>query len=211
MIANCSFRAAVVCVASCPVASSGLGGIPTLLPRTPAGCTGGKFMRALLSGLALLGILLGAVAASAQQPPADPQTSTASCSFDDEKQISVQYSPVSTKEKVQNGKIWTPGGRPMILYTQTEVTLANKEIPIGAFSMYAIPGKETWTLIVNRNVTPGAQYDDKDDLVRATMETGQLSDAEKTFSVVFGHIGPKLCSMRFYFGKIGAWAEFNEK
>ena len=168
-------------------------------------------MRALLSGFALFGICLSTVAAFAQQAPADPQTSTVSCSFDDDKQISVQYYPASPKEKMQNGKVWTPGGHPMILYTQTEVTLADKEIPIGAFSMYTIPGKQTWTLIVNKNVTPGAQYDEKDDLARATMETGQLSDAENSFSVVFGHIGPKLCSIRFYAGKVGAWAEFTEK
>jgi hypothetical protein len=201
----------VVYVAGCPVASSGLGAFPILLPQNPAGCTGGKFMRAILSALALFGILLSAVAALAQNPPADPQTSTVSCSFDDDKQISVQYYPASPREKVQNGKLWSPGGHPMILYTQTEVTLADKEIPIGAFSMYTIPGKQTWTLIVNRNVTPGAAYDEKDDLARATMEIGQLSDAETGFSVVFGHVGPKLCSIRFYSGKIGAWSEFKEK
>lgn len=168
-------------------------------------------MRAVLSGFAFLVICLSAVAVCAQQPPSDPQTSTVSCNFDDDKQISVQYYPSSPKEKMQNGKVWSPGGHPMILYTQTEVSLGDKDIPIGAFSMYTIPGKGTWTLIVNKDVTPGAKYDEKDDLARTTMETGELSEAQSGFSVVFGHTGPKVCSIRFYLGKVGTWAEFKEK
>ncbi len=99
----------------------------------------------------------------------------------------------------------------MILFTQTEVTLANTTIPIGAFSMYVIPGKDSWTLVINRNVTAGAKYDQQQDLVRAPMEMGQLSQPEKQLGVYFGRIGPKQCNLRIYHGKTGLWAELKEK
>ena len=99
----------------------------------------------------------------------------------------------------------------MLLFTQAELTLAKTAIPVGAYSMFVIPGKNSWTLIVNKNVTAGSKYDETQDLVRAPMETGQLSSPEKEFSVIFGHMAAKQCSMRFYYGKTGAWTEFMEK
>ena len=45
----------------------------------------------------------------------------------------------------------------MLLFTQGATTLGGSPIPVGAFSMYVIPGRDEWTLIVNRNVTPGVQ------------------------------------------------------
>jgi hypothetical protein len=165
-------------------------------------------MRSLASCAVLLNLIL-ASAAFADKPL--PEPTTVSCTFEDEKQISVRYIPVPTDKEPPRGQPWAPGGTPMILFTQTEVTLANTTIPIGAFSMYVIPGKDSWTLVINRNVTAGAKYDQQQDLVRAPMEMGQLSQPEKQLGVYFGRIGPKQCNLRIYHGKTGLWAELKEK
>ncbi len=46
------------------------------------------------------------------------EDATTTCTFEDGAEISVRYVPVeSNKEKIQNGKVWAPGGSPMVLFT----------------------------------------------------------------------------------------------
>jgi len=162
-------------------------------------------------------ILLGAMSlpqfALAQQPDPEDKSATAFCNFADDMQISVRYlpAPVDKKARLPMGKVWTPGDAPMDLFTQTEVAVANVNIPVGAYRMYFIPGKDSWTMVINKNVAAGSAYDQQQDLVRAPMETGKLSQPEPHVSIYFGHLAPKQCNMRIYFGDTGAWADFMEK
>jgi hypothetical protein len=151
--------------------------------------------------------------AFAQQSDGDPQSANALCTFTDGKEISVEYnnSVQVGKEELPLGKVWLPGGYPITLFTQIPLTIGNAQVPVGAYRLYVIPNKKDWTLIVSKNVTAGAAYDEKQDLVRAPMELGQLSAPAKQLQVSFAHMAPKLCSLRFYVGKIGAFADFQEK
>jgi hypothetical protein len=141
----------------------------------------------------------------------NPEPSSVTCTLDDGQQLSVRYAPVATGEKLSNGKLWTPGGAPMLLFTTATFTLENTQIPAGAYSMYVIPGNDRWTLIVNKNVTAGSKYDEHQDLVRAPMEVGQISQPLKQLDLSFARMGPKLCNFRIYFGKVGAFADFKEQ
>ena len=153
-------------------------------------------------------LAFGLSAFAAAKP--DPETTT--CTFEDGNEISARYTPTTTdKEKLQSGKIWTPGGSPIVLFTTTETTVASSTIPVGAFSLYVIPAKDRWTLIVNRNVNAESKYDERQDLARAPMELGQLGEPAKQLQLAFVHVAPKECNLRIYFGKDGAWAEFKEK
>src|SRR5271157_553618 len=121
--------------------------------------------------VAVLSLL--AAACAAQQP--EP-SSTASCNLDDGRQVYIRYNPVSAKsEKISNGKPWAPGGAPMTLFTEAPLSFGGSTIPVGAYTVYPIPAKDNWTLVVNKNVKPGAAYDEKQDLARAPMETDQVS------------------------------------
>ena len=146
-----------------------------------------------------------------QEAPAN--TATASCSFQDGKQLSLRYhqEAISGKSGPPEGKVWTPAGMPMFLFTQSELLMGNSQIPVGAYSMYVIPRKDNWILILNRNVSEGSKYDEHQDLSRAEMQIGQLSEPNKQFSVFFGHVAPKQCNIRMYYGKTGTWVEFKEK
>jgi len=169
-------------------------------------------MRALMAAAVLLAQWMPAQKAVAQGTDQSAQTATTVCDFDDGKEISVQYSRAdSSKNEPRTGKVWEPGGSPMTLFTQAPVILNNTEIPVGAFSLYAMPNRKDWTLIVNKNVTAGSKYDPAQDLVRAPMEIGNLSQPVKPLQVIFGHMGPKQCTIRLYYGDTGAFAEFAEK
>ena len=158
-------------------------------------------------------LLLFIVAAYAQDPPR-AESSMSYCTFADDNQLSVRYGAGTNgnKKDLPLGRVWSPGDVPMLLFTQVPITVANVELPVGAYSMYVIPQKEKWTLIVNKNVTAGAAYDEKQDLVRVPMETGKLGMAQYPPRVSLGHIAPKTCSLRVDYGQIGAWADaFKEK
>jgi hypothetical protein len=139
------------------------------------------------------------------------KSATVSCTFDDSKEMKVQYNSSAKQENLRDGTPWGPGGSPMILFTQTALTLGNAGIPIGAYSLYIIPGKEHWTLVVNKNVAPDSKYDKAQDLARTSIETGELENPLKQPKVAFAHVGPKQCNMRLYYENTGTWAEFHEK
>ncbi len=140
-----------------------------------------------------------------------PPTSTTTCNLDDGRQVYVRYNPVPTnKEKVSNGKPMTPGGVPMTLFTEAELTLGTSTIPIGAYTVYPIPARDHWTLVVNKNVTPGSTYDQKQDIARAPMETAQVAQPSDALEVAFAHVGPR-CTLRVYIGKVASFADFTAK
>ncbi|MFZ0276455.1 MAG: DUF2911 domain-containing protein [Candidatus Sulfotelmatobacter sp.] len=144
--------------------------------------------------------------ASAQSEP-----STASCNLDDGRQVYIRYNAVTAKnDKAPNGKPWAPGGTPMTLFTEAPLAFGGVTIPLGAYTVYPIPEKGKWTLAVNKNVTPGSAYDEKQDLARSQMETDQVSESSDTLEVAFAHYGSK-CTLRIYFGKVASFADFIAK
>lgn len=129
------------------------------------------------------------------------------CNFEDGNQVSVRYNPI-VKEQPHNGRVWSPG---ITMFVQTPITLGNSQIGLGAYSIHLIPDKKTWTLIVNKGVTAGAPYNSAEDVARGPMEIGEIPEPLKTLQLSFAHMAPKECSLRVYYQKTGAFAEFMEK
>src|SRR6202161_4285943 len=106
--------------------------------------------RAVLISLLFTPLLASRLAAQSGGAP----TSTTTCNLDDGRQVYVRYNAVSTKqERPPNGRPWAPGGSPMTLFSEAPLSLGSSTIPIGAYAVYAIPAKDHWTLVVNKNVT----------------------------------------------------------
>ena len=169
----------------------------------------------MLSRLAVHSLALVFVGALAFVQNAHAQQDmSATCTFEDEHSLTVRYSSSNKDHRrdVQNGRVWSPGDVPMLLFTEVPTVVEGTELPVGAYSMYVIPEKSKWTLIVNRNITAGSSYDEKQDVVRTTMGLGQLPTPAEAPHVSFNHSAPKVCSLRVDFGKTGAWADaFKEK
>jgi len=156
-------------------------------------------LRAFLVPFAV--VALAAATAGAQDPE------TAYCNFTDGNQVSMQYYP-GVKEQPRNGHVWSPG---ITLYVQVPLTLGGTPIPLGAYTVYLIPGGKNWTIIVNRNVTAGAAYDSSQDVAHAPMDVGEIPDPIKNLQLSFAHMSAKQCSLRVYYGKTGAFTDFLEK
>jgi hypothetical protein len=151
--------------------------------------------------------LLAAISLAQQSEP----SSTASCNLDDGRQVYIRYNPVNAKnDKLANGKPWTPGGMPMTLFTEVQLSFGGATIPVGAYTIYPIPAKDKWTLAVNKNVTPGAAYDEKQNIARAAIETDQVSQSADALEVAFAHVGEK-CTLRIYIGKSASFAAFTAR
>lgn len=165
-----------------------------------------------LSALSLAFMLLCGHAVFAQD--STPQSESRYCTFQDGSQVTVRYSnaePPTKRETPPLGKVWTPGDVPMLLFVESPIILNGSEIATGAYSLYVIPDKQKWTLIVNKNVTAGASYDEKQDLARGPMEIGKLPQATDKPQLSFNHVAPRQCSLRVDYGKTGAWADFKQK
>lgn len=145
-------------------------------------------------------------------------SATASCNFDSTKQVAVEYQRIAfdTKKEVLGGEIpygeaWTPGRKAMTLFTNTAVTVGDKDVPVGAYTMFVIPEKKAWTLIISKSTDTSGKYDEQQDLARIAMQFGKLPHPEAEFSVYFVHAAPGQCNMRLYLHNAGAWVSFKLK
>ena len=98
----------------------------------------------------------------------------------------------------------------MTLFSEAPLTLGSSAIPIGAYTVYPIPARDHWTLVVNKNVAPGAAYDEKQDIARAPMETAQVAQPSDGLEVAFAHVGAR-CTLRIYINKTASFADFTAK
>src|SRR6266576_4245396 len=168
-------------------------------------------MRAVWLCTFLASVLSLVPPAAGQQSAAEPEA--AICTFEDGKQITARYNPIPAgkSDALPLGKVLIPGGSAMTFFTETDLSLGRTTIPTGGYTLYIIPAKKDWTLIVSKNTSLDAKYDDKQDLVRASMETGQLSTPADRLGLYFGHVGLKRCEIDVDFGKTRGWVEFKQK
>ncbi len=167
-----------------------------------------------------LSCILSGYAVGQNSTSTTPGPATATCNFSDQQQLAVQYQQVTLDKKqdkkflghdVPYGKVWEPGKQPLTLFTNSPVTIAGKNVPVGAYTVYLIPNQKDWTLVVSKNTNKSAGYDESKDLVRAPMQIGQLPAPEPQFSVYFAHTGPKECTMRIDIADTRAWVPFEQK
>lgn len=170
-------------------------------------------MRSVLACAVLLNVSMLGSTLVAQQPGSDSDSESAICAFEDGRQITARYAPISTAKAdgPPTGKVLTPNGSAMTFFTETDLVLGATTIATGAYTMYVLPARKEWTLIISKNTTVDAKYDDKQDLARAPMEIGQLSSPADKLSLYFGHTGPKKCEINIDYGKTRGWVAFREK
>ncbi len=166
--------------------------------------------------LALLVFWFAAATAVLAQSPSD-EVATATCAFADGKQISVRYRQPDAKQTevfgklVPFGKIWKPGGHPILLFTETSLTLDGTTIPAGAYELYPTPGPDEWKLDIKRPLSKAGGAEAHQEIAGVSLAKGRLPEPLSRFTIYFGRMGDRQCSMRMYWGHTGVWAEFKEK
>lgn len=108
--------------------------------------------------------------------------------------IKIIYSRPQVKGRVifgmleQYGKVWRLGANENTEITFfTKVNVVGKNIKPGTYSLFAIPEKDKWTIIINRQINKwGAfTYDETKDVVRAEVPVKTLPKSLEYLSMTF--------------------------
>ncbi|MFT5022179.1 MAG: hypothetical protein ACI834_000857 [Colwellia sp.] len=84
--------------------------------------------------------------------------------------------------------VWRTGANEASEITfYTDVVFGGKEVKAGSYALFTIPGKNSWTIILNSNLNQWGSYayDEKADVVRVKAIVSEDKEALEYFSMVF--------------------------
>ena len=96
------------------------------------------------------------------------------------------------------GKVWRTGANSATTLTfGDDVTIGNKLVTAGKYGLVTIPGKDSWVLIITKqlDVTSPSAYKEESDVVRVTAIPTNLKDKVESFTMQFGNVKSNTCSL----------------
>lgn len=111
--------------------------------------------------------------------------------------VEVVYSRPSAKGRVMlgginpYGQVWRTGANSATRITfSTPVTLEGEAVAAGTYELFTIPGTDTWTLILQKELKQwGAYtYDPKNDVLRVTAHAVALAEPVESFTIDFNDL-----------------------
>lgn len=79
-------------------------------------------------------------------------------------------------------EVWVTGAHDAtVIETKKPYRLAGTIIPAGRYAFFTIPGKDQWTIIINKNWQQhlAGEYDQKDDIVRLKVKPKKVTHTER--------------------------------
>ena len=162
--------------------------------------------------LLLFAATLGVFAANAQiTMPAPSPVQTIVQNFGLGK-IELTYSRPSIKgrmlfkeksELAPLGVLWRTGANAATkLKFSDNVTIGGKLIDTGSYALYTIPGKDQWTIIINKgfNNSGSTGYKESDDVVRFMVTPDKMKESIESFTMQFSDIKPESCELHLMWG-----------
>ena len=137
---------------------------------------------------------------SARLSPAE----SASCDLGGGKTITTNYSSPRLKGRKMiggenpYGKVWRAGANEATTFvTTSEVTVGDKDVPAGNYTLFVVPNPDKWTLIINKKTGEwGIPYKyESDELGRTDMKLSTLPSSVEDFTIKYDKTGSG-CTMR---------------
>ena len=127
-----------------------------------------------------------------KKPPLSPP-GTASVTFADGKTVTIDYSrPSMRNRKIFGGlvpyeQVWRTGANAATsLKTDVNLNIGGTNVPAGSYTIYTLPGMNSWQLIVNKQTGQwGTEYNQGQDLARIPMKVTQRSSGLELFTISF--------------------------
>ncbi len=97
----------------------------------------------------------------------------------------------SVSDLAKTGEVWRTGANEAAEITfYKDVTFGNTAVKAGTYSLFTIPGKTEWTVILNSNLNQWGAYSyDKDaDVARAKAAVSSGKKALEAFSIAFKEV-----------------------
>lgn len=113
--------------------------------------------------------------------------------------VTVKYSRPNVKGRnvfsdlAPFGEVWRTGANTITTIAFSEdVILEGKTVKTGEYALLSIPGKDFWTIILNKGTKQwGAYaYKEADDVLRFTTKPSKLNDKAETFTISFSDVMP---------------------
>jgi hypothetical protein len=140
-----------------------------------------------------LGVFAGVHAAQEKKPRPSPAAS-ASCDLGGGITLTVNYSSPRAKGRtifgglVPYGEVWRAGANEATTFvTNADLTVGGKVVPAGSYTIFTIPNKEKWTLIISKKTGEwGVPYPGADsDFARVDMTLSSLPATVENFTISF--------------------------
>lgn len=94
------------------------------------------------------------------------------------------------------GEVWRTGANEATqIKLSEEITINGKNLPAGTYTMYTIPGPDTWTLAINSRLDYwgksliGSPFNSDDDMLRVEGTVEQMEEEMEQFSIDFKEEG----------------------
>lgn len=115
-------------------------------------------------------------------------------------EVSIEYSRPAAKGRtvfgdlVPYGKIWRTGANATTKITFTEdVKLENNEVKAGTYGLYSIPSKDSWDIMLYKDLTLGgnvADYKTENEIVRFKVKPTALAAKVESFTINLADVLP---------------------
>ncbi len=85
---------------------------------------------------------------------------------------------------ITDGKVWRTGANQATEITfSKDVKIGGENLPAGTYSLYTIPNKTEWTIIINSKLSWGTQYNQNKDVLRFSGVLSTTSMPTETFTI----------------------------
>lgn len=104
--------------------------------------------------------------------------------------VSIDYSRPARRGRVVFGglvpwnAVWRTGAnRTTTLVSDSDLVIGDVPLPAGSYALFTIPTPTSWTLVVNRKVGGGLDYDASQDVARIAMRAERVPQAVERFTI----------------------------
>lgn len=128
--------------------------------------------------------------------------------------ITITYSRPSVKDRVifgginPYGQVWRTGANAATTVNFTEnVIIEGHSVPAGTYSLFTIPEKDMWTVILNKVVKQWGAYSYKqsEDFLRFQVKPIYLAEKRETFTIQFANVTTKSSDMHLVWDHIAVY------
>jgi hypothetical protein len=99
------------------------------------------------------------------------------------------------------GKVWRTGANESTAITFSgDVTVGDKDIKAGTYSLYTIPQGDKWTIIINSKLSWGTQYDKAMDVARIKVSPEDGDHSVEWFAIYFDDLSNTSANMILRWG-----------
>lgn len=158
-------------------------------------------MRSILKISLLLLLGTGSITGLKAQGIRIPQSSSGQTIIQDFGlgKITVKYFRPNTKgrkvftELAPYGSVWRTGANNATVITFTDdVTFEGHPVPAGQYALFTIPGKDEWTVILNKTTKQWGAYEYKEaeDFLRVKVKPANTKQYTESFTIGFANVNP---------------------